>query len=76
MPTVRCGCGESPPATADPYAEANARRRVGALRFDWDARQGAGHRLDRKTVAVEWQAPEGLHRAWVWASAVDQRSTD
>lgn len=29
-----------------------------------------------KAVAVEWEAPGGLHRAWVWASAVDQRSED
>jgi hypothetical protein len=29
-----------------------------------------------KAVAVEWQAPDGLHRAWVWASAVDPRSTE
>ena len=26
-----------------------------------------------KAVAVEWDAPAGPHRAWVWASAVDRR---
>jgi hypothetical protein len=25
-----------------------------------------------KAVAVEWDAPQGTHRAWVWASAVDR----
>ena len=27
-----------------------------------------------RAVAVEWEAPGGMHRAWVWASAVDQRT--
>jgi hypothetical protein len=27
-----------------------------------------------KAVAVEWDAPQGSHRAWVWASAVDRRA--
>ena len=26
-----------------------------------------------KAVAVEWDTPNGPHRAWVWASAVDKR---
>jgi hypothetical protein len=26
-----------------------------------------------KAVAVEWEAPVGMHRAWGWASAVDAR---
>jgi hypothetical protein len=25
-----------------------------------------------KAVAVEWDAPDGPHRAWVWASAVEK----
>jgi hypothetical protein len=25
-----------------------------------------------KAVAVEWDAPTGLHRAWIWSSAVDR----
>jgi hypothetical protein len=26
-----------------------------------------------KAVAVEWDAPDGPHRAWVWASAVERK---
>jgi hypothetical protein len=29
-----------------------------------------------KAVAVEWQAPNGLHRAWVWSSAVEPRQIE
>lgn len=25
-----------------------------------------------KAVAVEWEGPEGIHRAWVWTSAVQR----
>ena len=25
-----------------------------------------------KAVAIEWDGPEGPHRAWVWASAVER----
>ena len=28
-----------------------------------------------KAVAVEWDGPEGPHRAWVWSSAVDGRNS-
>ena len=29
-----------------------------------------------RAVAVEWEVPGGMQRAWVWASAVDKRSPD
>lgn len=26
-----------------------------------------------KVVACQWETPSGLHKAWLWASAVDRR---
>ncbi|MDQ1569484.1 MAG: hypothetical protein QOF79_158, partial [Actinomycetota bacterium] len=26
-----------------------------------------------RAVAIEWDAPGGPHRAWVWASAIERR---
>ena len=46
-----------------------ARVRYGKVGIQVDGRAVA---WTSKAVAVEWDGPDGPHRAWVWASAVER----